>query len=116
MEQAVAAMAKDTTVICIELALYAEMIKDQPWTPGTLKGPGSLRQVGKTFLEQSFARDGPPRVRAGGPAVLELLLPEGRSVSSTSAARGTSCCRYPGTPAGRTSFATCSASWPTICR
>ena len=54
MKQAVAAMAKDEKVICVELALYADMIKDQPWTPATLKGPGDLKEVGKTFLEAEF--------------------------------------------------------------
>jgi len=76
MKQAVAALAKDGQVICVALALYAEMVKDRPWTLATLEGAGDLKEVGRTFLERSFGPSSGRRVHEkAARKVLESLLP-----------------------------------------
>ncbi len=46
LEQAVAGLAEDGKVICVRLALFAEMMKGKPWTPATLKEVGGTQGVG----------------------------------------------------------------------
>ena len=38
LEQAVSGLAQEGKVICVRLALFAEMMKGKPWTPATLEG------------------------------------------------------------------------------
>jgi serine/threonine protein kinase/formylglycine-generating enzyme required for sulfatase activity len=80
VEQAVAGLAQDGKVICVRLALFAEMIKGKPWTPGTLKALGGAEGVGVAFLEETFASaTANPKHRLhqrAARAVLEALLPE----------------------------------------
>jgi serine/threonine protein kinase/formylglycine-generating enzyme required for sulfatase activity len=81
LDHAVAELAEDGKVAPVRLALFAQMLKDKPWTPGTLKNVGGLEGIGVTFLEESLA--GPaanPEYRLHLPAarrVLQTLLPEG---------------------------------------
>ena len=56
LEQAVAGLADDGKVVCVRLALFAEMLKGKPWTPATLKEVGGTEGVGVTFLEETFRR------------------------------------------------------------
>lgn len=80
IEQAVAALAKDGSVICARLALFAEMLKDKPWAPQTLLEIGGAEGVGVTFLEESFSSAAaPPQHRYHQQAarrVLKALLPD----------------------------------------
>ncbi len=80
LEQAVAGLAQEGKVICVRLALFAEMIKGKPWTPATLKAVGGTEGVGVTFLEETFsAASAPPEHRyhqKAAKAVLGALLPE----------------------------------------
>lgn len=80
LEQAVAGLAQDGKVICVRLALFAEMMKDKPWTLATLKEVGGAEGVGITFLEDAFsAPSSNPRYRVhqkAARAVLGALLPE----------------------------------------
>ena len=62
LEQAVSGLAQEGKVICVRLALFAEMMKGKPWTPATLKEVGGTEGVGVTFLEETFsAATAPPR-------------------------------------------------------
>jgi formylglycine-generating enzyme required for sulfatase activity len=80
LDQATAGLAEDGKVICVRLALFAEMMKGRPWTPATLKAVGGTEGVGVTFLEETFsAATAPPEHRyhqQAARAVLKALLPE----------------------------------------
>jgi serine/threonine protein kinase/formylglycine-generating enzyme required for sulfatase activity len=80
LEQAVAGLAQDGKVISVRLALFAEMVKGKPWTPGTLKEVGGTEGVGVAFLEETFtASTAPPQHRLhqkAAQAVLNALLPD----------------------------------------
>ncbi|MGI9442446.1 MAG: protein kinase domain-containing protein [Rubripirellula sp.] len=55
IEQSVDELANDGKVICVRLALYAEMMKSKPWNRETLNLLGGTRGVGLTFLEETFS-------------------------------------------------------------
>jgi formylglycine-generating enzyme required for sulfatase activity len=78
--QSVAGLAEEGKVICVRLALFAEMMKGKAWTPATLKEVGGTKGVGVTFLEETFsASTSPPEHRyhqKAARAVLKDLLPE----------------------------------------
>ena len=80
LEQAVSGLAQEGKVICVRLALFAEMMKGKPWTPASLKEVGGTEGVGVTFLEETFsAATAPPEHRyhqKAARAVLKALLPE----------------------------------------
>jgi eukaryotic-like serine/threonine-protein kinase len=80
LKQSVAGLAEEGKVVCVRLALFAEMIKGQPWTPATLKHVGGTKGVGAMFLEETFsASTAPPEHRLhqkAARAVLKALLPE----------------------------------------
>ncbi len=80
LSQAVEALAEDGHIICVRLALFAEMMKGKPWTPDTLQKTGGTEGVGVTFLEETFASSmAPPEHRYHQqPArrVLQALLPD----------------------------------------
>ena len=80
LNQAVSGMAQEGKVICVRLALFAEMMKGKPWSPATLKEVGGAEGVGVTFLEETFsASTAPPEHRyhqKAARAVLKILLPE----------------------------------------
>jgi formylglycine-generating enzyme required for sulfatase activity len=80
VEQAVAGLAQERKVVCVRLALFAEMMKGKPWTAASLKAVGGTEGVGVTFLEETFsAATAPPEHRyhqRAARAVLQALLPE----------------------------------------
>ncbi len=80
LEQAVQGLAQEGKIICVRLALFAEMTKGKPWTPATLKAVGGTEGVGVTFLEETFsAATAPPEHRyhqKAARAVLRALLPD----------------------------------------
>ncbi len=64
LKQAVSGLAQDGKVICVRLALFAEMMKGKPWTPATLKEVGGTEGVGVAFLEETLsAATAPPEHR-----------------------------------------------------
>lgn len=71
-------LARDGKVVCVRLALFAEMIKSKPWTLATLDELGGTEGV--NFLEDSFgARSANPNHRqhqAAARDVLNALMPE----------------------------------------
>ncbi len=80
LKQSVAGLAEEGKVICVRLALFAEMMKGKAWTPATLKEVGGTKGVGVTFLEETFsASTAPPEHRyhqKAARAVLKDLLPD----------------------------------------
>jgi len=80
LKQALYGLAQEGKVVCVRLALFAEMMKSKPWTPATLKEMGGAEGVGVTFLEETFSSaTAPPEHRyhqKAARAVLRSLLPE----------------------------------------
>jgi serine/threonine protein kinase len=77
--QSVAALAEDGRVVCVRLALFAEMMKGKPWTPATLKDVGGTERVGVAFLEETFGASSAPLEhryhQIAARAILKSLLP-----------------------------------------
>jgi len=80
LTQAVSGLAQEGKIICVRLALFAEMMKGKAWTPASLKAVGGTEGVGVTFLEETFSADtAPPEHRyhqKAARADLKILLPE----------------------------------------
>ncbi len=80
LKQAVNGLAEDGKIVCVRLALFAEMMKSKTWTPATLKEVGGTQGLGVTFLEETFsASTAPPEHRyhqKAARAVLKSLLPK----------------------------------------
>lgn len=80
LEGAVSSLCQGGKVVCVRLALFAEMMKGKTWTIATLKEVGGTEGVGSTFLEETFSAAGaPPEHRLHQKAargVLKDLLPE----------------------------------------
>jgi serine/threonine protein kinase len=79
LQQATAELAEEGKVICVRLALAADMMKGKPWTPSTLRSVGGIAGVGVTFLEETFSSTtAPPQNRfhlKAAQEVLRALLP-----------------------------------------
>ncbi len=80
LKQAVSGLAQEGKVVCVRLALFAQMMKGKVWSPATLREVGGTEGVGATFLEETFSAAGaPPEHRHHQEAargVLKALLPE----------------------------------------
>ncbi len=79
IEESVDGLAQDGKVMCVRLAVYAEMMKNKPWKASSLKQIGGTEGVGVSFLEESFGAQANPRIRLhqmAARAVLKSLLPE----------------------------------------
>jgi serine/threonine protein kinase/formylglycine-generating enzyme required for sulfatase activity len=80
VSQSAAGLAQEGKVICVRLALFAEMMKAKPWTLATLKEVGGMEGVGVAFLEETFsAPTASPEHRyhqKAARSVLKSLLPE----------------------------------------
>jgi serine/threonine protein kinase len=83
LHHAVSSLAQEEKVICVRLALFAEMLKGKPWTPASLRAVGGTAGVGVTFLEETFSTAAAsPEHRyhqKGARAALKSLLPESDS-------------------------------------
>lgn len=55
LDQSVAGLADEGKVICVRLALFAEMMRSKNWTPLALKEVGGTKGIGITFLEETFS-------------------------------------------------------------
>jgi formylglycine-generating enzyme required for sulfatase activity len=81
LDRAVDGLARDGRVVPVRLALFAEMIKEKPWTPDTLRAVGGAQGVGLAFLEETFHASGAhPAHREherAARSVLQALLPGG---------------------------------------
>jgi serine/threonine protein kinase/formylglycine-generating enzyme required for sulfatase activity len=79
LDQAVGALSQEGRVIPVRLALFAEMLKNQPWDPARLKNLRSMEGIGLAFLEETFGPQASARNRRHREAalqVLQALLPE----------------------------------------
>lgn len=80
LKETISGLAENDKVVCVRLALFAEMMKVRPWTPAVLKAVGGTEGIGVTFLEETFAvASAPPEHRLhqeAARAVLKALLPE----------------------------------------
>jgi serine/threonine protein kinase/formylglycine-generating enzyme required for sulfatase activity len=80
LDQAVSSLSQDGKIICVRLALFAEMVKGKPWTLKTLIEVGGIEGVGVRFLEETFVSPmAPPLHRRHERAarnLLKALLPE----------------------------------------
>ena len=83
LKQAVKGLAEEGKVVCVRLALFAEMMKGKPWTLAALKEVGGTQGIGVTFLEETFsaptANPKHRRHQKAARAVLKALLPESGS-------------------------------------
>ena len=78
-------LAQDGKVICVRLALFAEIMKSRPWTLESLRQVGGAQGVGLKFLEGTF--DGPSaplsyryHEKAARMALRQLLPKAGQSI------------------------------------
>jgi serine/threonine protein kinase/formylglycine-generating enzyme required for sulfatase activity len=85
LDEAVAGLSREGKVIPVRLSLFAEMTRDKPWEPATLRAVGGTEGIGVLFLEEAL---GPAAARPGyrlhqeaARAVLRALLPaEGTNI------------------------------------
>ncbi len=80
LDQVVNGLAENDKVICVRLALIAEMMKGRPWTLASLKEVGGTQGVGVAFLDETFSSPSSnPNHRVyqkAAQAVLKSLLPD----------------------------------------
>ena len=80
LDQSISELARDGKVISVRLALFAQMMKGEPWTPESLREVGGTQGVGETFLEETFgAPTAPPEHlfhQIAAQSVLKALIPE----------------------------------------
>ncbi len=81
LDQASQELSQDGRVIPVRLALFAELMKERPWSQESLVQVGGTEGVGVRFLEETFtARTAVPDHRTLEKpvrALLQALLPEG---------------------------------------
>ncbi len=75
IERAITGLTQEGKIICVRLAMFAEMMKGKPWTTASLK-----EDVGVMFLDETFSSPAAnPKHRlhqVAARAVLKALLPE----------------------------------------
>jgi hypothetical protein len=76
LDSALQELSHEGRVVPIRLALFAEMVKDKPWTPPTLKQVGGAEGLGVAFLEKSFNSAALRPHQKSAQAVLKALLPK----------------------------------------
>lgn len=80
LDLAVQSLTEDHQVICVRLAVFADMMKGRPWTVTSLDRVGGEEGLGVAFLEESFTvQNAPPahqRHLTAARAVLQELAPE----------------------------------------
>lgn len=63
IELAIDQLAEQDRVICVRLALFAEMMKQRRWEPESLKQLGGVEGLGYLFLEETFSQQTAPAAR-----------------------------------------------------
>jgi len=80
LDEAITGLEEDGKVICVRLALLADMMQAREWTPATLRQMGGTEGVAVTFLEETFSgSNAAPEHRRHETAVrgvLQTLLPK----------------------------------------
>ncbi len=91
LEEAAAQLAQGDFVICVRLALLADMLRAKEWNCGTL-AQWAAQGVGEKFLLENFdPRTAPPEHRPhhrAAQAVLQELLGEGADIRGAACPRG----------------------------
>ncbi|TWT92372.1 protein kinase domain-containing protein [Stieleria varia] len=85
LRMAIDQLASDGKVICVRLALFAEIMKSRPWTIESLRQVGGAQGVGLKFLEETFDGDSAPlahryHAKAARRTLHELLPSAGESI------------------------------------
>ena len=79
LDRVIAELSEDDRVICVRIALFAQMVRSRPWVPETLNAIGGARGVGIRFLEDTFGSTSAPltyRVhQVASREILRALLP-----------------------------------------
>jgi serine/threonine protein kinase/formylglycine-generating enzyme required for sulfatase activity len=79
LDAAIEALADQGRVICVRLALFADLMKSRPWTPAALQTVGGPQGLAVTYLAENLDVDRTPRPRrphaAAAEQVLRALLP-----------------------------------------
>ena len=79
LDRSIVELAEDDRVICVRLALFAQMVRNRPWATATLVSIGGARGVGIRFLEDAFGSTSSPLSyrthRTEISAILRALLP-----------------------------------------
>lgn len=74
LDRAVEGLTQDGKIICVRLALFADMLKGKTWSRTTLKQMGGMAGLGTKFLEETFsASTAPPAHRHHQKAVQRVL-------------------------------------------
>ncbi|MFO0384286.1 MAG: protein kinase domain-containing protein [Pirellula sp.] len=74
VRQSIQGLSHDDKVISVQIALFADMMKQKPWTTAALQSVGGIEGVGVTFLEEMFgSRHAPIQHRQHESAVRSLL-------------------------------------------
>ena len=80
LARGVEGLSQHGKVYPVQLALFAEMVKNRPWNPETLKQLGGVEGIGTQFLEDAFSGPHSPAKHRlhedNATRVLESLLPE----------------------------------------
>ena len=80
VRDAIESLKQNEKVVCVRLAVFADMMRGRPWTPAELAKVGGAAGLGQTFLDETFsARSANPRHRMHQKAarkVLGCLLPQ----------------------------------------
>ena len=83
LDAATESLAAEGKIAPVRLSLFADMLKDKPWTPQTLTKSGGAEGVTRAFLEDKFeSRSASAKYRRHRKAVqqlLEAMLPEDKS-------------------------------------
>ncbi|MDA1230078.1 MAG: SUMF1/EgtB/PvdO family nonheme iron enzyme, partial [Planctomycetota bacterium] len=83
VKMAIDGLAREERIICVRLAVFAEMMKGRPWTASTLRELGGAQGLGVNFLEETFSGPSVPPERryhqAAARFVLQALLPDALS-------------------------------------
>ena len=80
LDRAITELDQNGKVICVQLALFAEMMKGRPWTPATLDAVGGTEGIGVTFLDDMLGGSSTPLALrphiAAARQVLAALIPD----------------------------------------
>jgi hypothetical protein len=86
LDAAVAGLAQDGKVICVRLALFADMLKGKPWNTTTLARVGGTAGLGVTFLEETFSASTAPAAHRYHQKAAQAVLSSPRQVATSRAA------------------------------
>jgi formylglycine-generating enzyme required for sulfatase activity len=76
LEKSVHGLTENGRIVPVRLALFAEMVKEKPWSLSTFKEVGGAEGIGVLFLEEIFNSTTLKPHRKAAQAVLKALLPE----------------------------------------